>query len=233
MKFSISCYNYFRITTHLWQPLEWKLFDLKFVFPLQIPKYYYFSSPIWYHDNTVGVKNNLVCVNISGTFYYKDGIIFENLLCKISATLPSSANCSELFHSGKLVLNDNERSWFGFQVGYQPHIINFLHQNCPPSIGFQKLRKPLQWLIWAANQKFALHFSSVRSRAAVIFKSNLTTWKEKIFEKINLQKLWWPAFVPQRGDGCGRSRRVIDHLLWDDALRQAPCSQNREPPDRT
>ena len=41
----------------------------------------------------------------------------------------SSANLSELFHSGKLVLKmnlkDDGRSWFGFQMGYQPKKINF------------------------------------------------------------------------------------------------------------
>ncbi len=39
-----------------------------------------------------------------------------------------SANCSKLFHSGKLVLNlilkDNRQDWFGFQMGYQPEKIN-------------------------------------------------------------------------------------------------------------
>ena len=91
------------------------------------------------------VKNNLVHVNISVTFYYEDGIIFENSLCKIQVALPlclndqdssdvlraSFANCSELFHSGKLVLEliskDNEQGYFGFQLNYQPQRISFHH----------------------------------------------------------------------------------------------------------
>ena len=50
--------------------------------------------------------------------------------------------------------------------------------SCPPAIGFQKLHQPPQCLIWAINHKFALRFSSVRSRATAIFNSNLTTWGE-------------------------------------------------------
>jgi len=34
------------------------------------------------------VKNNLARVNISGTIYYEDGIIFEDLLSKIAIALP-------------------------------------------------------------------------------------------------------------------------------------------------
>ena len=100
-------------------------------FALQIPKLKWFSKPIWYHHITVEVKNNLARVNISGTFYYEDGNIFEKSVCKIATAMPlclrlgaSSAKLSELFHSGKLVLKmnlkDDGRSWFGFQVGYQP-----------------------------------------------------------------------------------------------------------------
>ena len=147
-----------------------------------------------------------------------------------------SANCSEQIQSGELVLKlvfkEDRRGWFGFQVGYQSDKINFLYQNCPPAIGFQKLRKPPQCLFWVVSQTFALRFSSVGSRVTAIFNSNLTTWKEKLFEKIHLQKLWRTAFVPQRGDGCERPRRVVHRLLRDDALRQAPCSQDRQPIDR-
>ena len=50
--------------------------------------------------------------------------------------------------------------------------------SCPPAIGFQKLHQPPQCLIWAINHKFALRFSSVRSRATAIFNSNLTTWRK-------------------------------------------------------
>ena len=102
------------------------------------------------HDSTVEMKNNLISVNISGTIHYEDGIIFEDLLSKIAIALPlclddqdssdvlraSFANCSELFHSGKLVLEliskDNEQGYFGFQLNYQPQRISFHHQNCPP-----------------------------------------------------------------------------------------------------
>ena len=57
-----------------------------------------------------------------------------------------------------MILNDNERRWFGFQVGYQPHVINFLHHNCPPANAFQKLCKPPQCLIRAVNRRFACIF---------------------------------------------------------------------------
>ena len=58
------------------------------------------------------MKNNLAGVNNSGTIYYEDGIIFENLLCLFASTIEMvatssehfSANCYELFHSGELVL---------------------------------------------------------------------------------------------------------------------------------
>ena len=107
-------------------------------FPLQFPKLKWFSNPIWHHHITVEVKNNLAHVNISRTIYYENGKIFEKFLCKIATAMPlclhdwdscnairaSSANCSKLFHSGKLVLKmilkDDGRSWFGFQVGCQP-----------------------------------------------------------------------------------------------------------------
>ena len=56
------------------------------------------------------------------------------------------------------------------------------------------------------NQKFDLHFSAVRSRATEIFNSNLTTWKEKLFEKFNLQKQLQPASSPLLGD-------VYDELM--------------------
>ena len=52
----------------------------------------------------------------------------------------------------------------------------FLHRSCPPAIGFQNHRKPPQSLIWDVNHKVTLLFSSVRSRAAVNFNSNLTAW---------------------------------------------------------
>ena len=102
-----------------------------------------------------------------------------------------------------MILNDNERSWFGFQVGYQPENFIFLHQDCPPAIGFQKLHQPPQCLIWAINHKFALRFSSVRSRATDVFKSNLTTWA----------KIFWA---------------ILHGLLWAYALRQALSSDNLE-----
>ena len=97
---------------------------------------------------------------------------------------------------------------------------------------FSKAPSASSMLILSRESKFVLHFSSVRGRVTAIFKSNLTTWKEKLFEKIHLQKLWRTAFVPQRGDVCERPRRVVHRLLRDDALRQAPCSQDRQPIDR-
>ena len=33
MKFLIGCYNIFRVTAQLWQPSEWKNYDLEFIFP--------------------------------------------------------------------------------------------------------------------------------------------------------------------------------------------------------
>ena len=138
MKFLISCYNIFRITEQLWQSPERKVFGFEIPFSLQSPRLEWFSKPIYYHDITVEVKNNLVHVNISGTIYYEDGIIFEDLLSKIAIALPlclddwdcsnvlevSTAKLSGLFHSGelvlKMILKDDRRSWFGFQVGCQP-----------------------------------------------------------------------------------------------------------------
>ena len=129
--------------------------DLKYVFSLQFPKLKWFSKPIYYHDSTVEVKNNLARVNISRTIYYEDGNFFENSLCKIQVALPlclndqdssdvlgaSSANFHGLFHSRKLVLklifNDNERDWFEFQVGYQPQRISFSYQNAYPQSVFK------------------------------------------------------------------------------------------------
>ena len=50
-------------------------------------------------------------MNISGTIYYEDDIIFEDLLSKIAIALPLYLSlgafpdtCSEQIHSGKLIL---------------------------------------------------------------------------------------------------------------------------------
>ena len=101
------------------------------------------------------MKNNLTRVNISGTIYYDNGIIFENSICKIQVALPlclddwdscnalapSSATCSELIHSGnwglKLFLKDDGEGWFGFQTSYQPEKIIFLLQNVLPQSIFK------------------------------------------------------------------------------------------------
>ena len=76
------------------------------------------------------------------------------------------------------------------------------------------------------NQKFDLHFSAVRSRATKIFNSNLTTWKEKLFEKFNLQKQLQPASSPLLGDGRKLFRSVLHSLRWAYALSQASYLEN-------
>ena len=57
-------------------------------------------------------------------------VLNERDVCNVLKA--SSTICYELFHSWKLVLklilNDNERGWFDFQVGYEPQKINFHHQ---------------------------------------------------------------------------------------------------------
>ena len=134
VNFSIGCYNIFRITAQLWQPLERKLYDLKFVFPCNFQNKNDFPalsttmisqlkwktiSPVWifpeqFITRTVlflkirSSKSPLPCL-----FALKD---WDNC----NALGASSAKLSELFHSGKLVLKmilkDDRRSWFGFQV---------------------------------------------------------------------------------------------------------------------
>ena len=88
-------------------------------------------------------------------FSFLNGEFFWILLCKIAAAFllvlkdwdscnvlgASSANCYELFQSGKLVLKmnlkDDGRSWFGFQVCYQPRKTNFHHQKFYPQSVFK------------------------------------------------------------------------------------------------
>ena len=63
----------------------------------------------------------------------------------------------------KWFLNDYRQYWFGYQVGYQPQRISFSHQNCLPTIGFQKLRQPPLCLFWVVNR--SLPFIFLRSEA--------------------------------------------------------------------
>ena len=86
--------------------LKWKIISLMWIFPEQ-----FITRTVLFFKNS-SAKSLLPC---SFTLKDWDGS---------NALGSSSANCSELFHSGELVLKmnlkDDGRSWFGFQMGYQP-----------------------------------------------------------------------------------------------------------------
>ena len=98
---------------------------------------------------------------------------------------------------------------FKWAISHLPHQISlavtvlamkiWLHQTSLK--WFSKAPSASSMLILSRESKFALLFSSDRSKATVIFNSNLTTWKEKLFEKFNLQKQLQPASSPLLGDG--------------------------------
>ena len=138
MKFSIGCYNIFRITMQLWQPSKWKNYDLEFVFPCN------FQNKINFPALTDTMITQLNWKIISSVWIFPEHFITRTVIflknCSAKTLLPCafastieiiatsikafSANCSEQFHSGELVLKmnlkDDGRSWLGFQVGYQP-----------------------------------------------------------------------------------------------------------------
>ena len=83
---------------------------------------------LWFFERQAPVKS---------VFLFLNEELFWILICKIAIALclclsdwvsfivleAFATNSSELFHSGKMILkmnlNNNERSWFGFQLSYQ------------------------------------------------------------------------------------------------------------------
>ena len=66
-----------------------------------------------------------------------------------------SANCSKLFHSGKLVLNlilkDNRQDWFGFQMGYQPFSSSNFVNRCSSNNNNPIAPDPLQLVFTSSD----------------------------------------------------------------------------------
>ena len=163
-------------------------------FPLQFPKLKWFSKPIYYHDSTVEVKNNLARVNISGTFYYEDGIIFEKSIRKIQVALPlclddwDGSNVLRAFLC-QLLWAISLRG-IGFEISFERRWAiliwissglsalenQFFPSKLPTHNRFSKAPSASSMLILSRESKFALHFSSVRGRVTAIFNSNLNTW---------------------------------------------------------
>ena len=94
------------LSTTMIAQLKWKIISLVWIFPEQ-----FITRTVLFFKNS-SAKSLLPC-----SFTLKDWD-------SCNAIRASSANCSKLFHSGKLVLKmilkEDERSWFGFQVGCQP-----------------------------------------------------------------------------------------------------------------
>ena len=124
--------------------LKWKIISLVWIFPEQ------FITRTVLFLKIQSAKSKLPC-------------LFASTIEMVATSSEHfSANCYELFHSGelvlKLVLKDDGQYWFGFQVGYQPQRISFSHQNCLPTIGFQKLRQPPLCLFWVVNRSLPCVF---------------------------------------------------------------------------
>ena len=146
MKFLIGCYNNFRITTQLWQPSEWKNYDLEFIFPCNFQNKNDFPAL----SDTIISQMKWKIISLVWIFpehFITRTVLFlkiqsakSKLPCLFASTIEMvatssehfSANCYELFHSGelvlKLVLKDDGQYWFGFQPSYQPRKTNFRHE---------------------------------------------------------------------------------------------------------
>ena len=115
-----------------------------------------------------------------------------------------SANRSEQFHSGKFILKmnlkDNGRSWFGFQVSYQPRKTNFHHQNSYLQSGFKS----------SASLLYAYSESWIEVCPSFFFDQRQGD-RDFQFKSDHMRKIF---------------RSVLHGLLWAYALRQALSSEN-------
>ena len=111
------------LSTTMIAQLKWKIISLVWIFPEQ-----FITRTVLFFKNS-SAKSLLPC-----SFTLKDWD-------SCNAIRASSANYSEQFHSGELVLKmnlkDDGRSWFGFQMGYQPKKINSSIKTVLPQLVFK------------------------------------------------------------------------------------------------
>ena len=115
--------NFPALTDTMISQLKWKIISSVWIFP----KHFITKTVLFLKIRSA--KSLLPC-----SFTLKDWD-------SCNAIRASSANYSEQFHSGELVLKmnlkDDGRSWFGFQMGYQPKKINSSIKTVLPQLVFK------------------------------------------------------------------------------------------------